>query len=233
MNTLKNALILAIDDDANVLALLNKLLAKQCKQFIFQTDAQAGLNLACTEQPDLILLDLNLPGADVDAPGVAQMLLGFLVTGGIGPFEAHQSGQGGSGAALQAQCRIGRVMALLFAGMVVVIALQFEGAKEAIDREGSAPFVVVAGGRLIVGIDAVGRPLQEITHHLIGRLEHGGAQEHFQFLDGDPGGRVGLKTGHQLPDFLVFGQEELWRGVFFFAPAARSARVRSTRSWAY
>ena len=83
------------------------------------------------------------------------------------------------------------------------------------------------------GIDAVGRPLQEIAHDLSGGLEDGCAQKHFQFLDGDPVGGVGLETGHQLPDFLVLGQEELWRGVFFFAPADRSARVRSTMSWAY
>ena len=108
----------------------------------------------------------------------------------------------------------------------------FEGAEEAIDCDRGAPFVVIARGRLVGGIDAVGRPLQEITHHLIGGFEDGCAQKHFQFLDGDSVGYVGLETGHQLSDFLVLGQEERRRRVFFFAPAARSARVCATIIWA-
>ena len=152
---------------------------------------------------------LNLAAVHLDASGVAQMLLGFLIAGGLGSLEAHQAGQGRSSACLQAQRRVGRSVALFFASVVVVITLQLEGAEDAVDRDGGAPFVVIAWGRLVGGIAAVGRPLQEIGHDLTGGFEDGRAQKHFQFLDGDPAGRVGLKTGHQPPDFLVLGQEEL------------------------
>ena len=42
-----------------------------------------------------------------------------------------------------------------------------------------------------------------------------------------------LEAGHQLLNFLVLGQEEFWRRVFFFGPASLSARVFSTSSCAY
>ena len=75
--------------------------------------------------------------------------------------------------------------------------------------------------------------LQEEAHQRIGRFEEGGAHQHFQLLHGNPGRFPRLEAGHQLLDFLVLGQEEFWRRVFFFAPASLWARVFSTTSCAY
>jgi DNA-binding NarL/FixJ family response regulator len=58
MNTLKNATVLAIDDDPDILALLEALLVDKCKKLILLDNAEIGLELACKEQPDLILLDV-------------------------------------------------------------------------------------------------------------------------------------------------------------------------------
>ena len=79
----------------------------------------------------------------MDASGVAQMLLGFLIAGGLGSLEAHQAGQGRSSASLQAQRRI---VTLFFASVVIVITLQVEGAEDAVDRDGGVPFVMIARG---------------------------------------------------------------------------------------
>lgn len=63
------------------------------------------------------------------------------------------------------------------------------------------------------------------SHQRVGRLEEGGAHQHFQLLDGFPVGLLPLKLHHQRVDFLLLGQEEVGGEVFFFEPACRSARV--------
>ena len=79
---------------------------------------------------------------------------------------------------------------------------------------------------LVGGIDPVGGRLQEKAPQRGGRLEEGGAHQHFQWLDGQPVEGLPLKLRHHLADCLVLGQAEVRRGVFFFfEPAARSARV--------
>lgn len=60
MDTLKDATILAIDDDVQTLFLLNKLLVNKCKELLLQNNAAAGVKLAQKKQPDLILLDVFL-----------------------------------------------------------------------------------------------------------------------------------------------------------------------------
>ena len=124
-------------------------------------------------------------------------------------------------------------MPLLFACMVVVVALQCEGAKDAIDLEVSPPLVMLARLGLIGGVDAVGGSLQQESHQCIGRLVNRRAHQHFQLLDHHPVGLGRLKADHQLLDFLILGQEELGRGIFFFEPASRSARVCAATSATY
>ena len=161
---------------------------------------------------------LHLPGADLDAPGFRQVLLGFLVTGFIGPLQTDQPGQSRGVARLQAQRGIGGIMPLLFAFMVVVSALQGEGAKHARELELGPALGLLARLGLVGGIDPIRRPLQQKTHQRVGRLEDGGAHQHFQLLDGHPIGLARLETSHQLLDFLVLGQEQFRAGAFFFDP---------------
>jgi PAS domain S-box-containing protein len=60
MNT-EAARILAVDDEPAVLGLLHHVLEQENYQVLKAADGRAGLSLAKTEQPDLILLDINLP----------------------------------------------------------------------------------------------------------------------------------------------------------------------------
>uniref|UniRef100_UPI00405652C1 response regulator n=1 Tax=Candidatus Electronema sp. TaxID=2698783 RepID=UPI00405652C1 len=60
MNT-KAARILAVDDEPAVLGLLHHVLEREKYQVLKAADGRAGFNLAKTEHPDLILLDINLP----------------------------------------------------------------------------------------------------------------------------------------------------------------------------
>lgn len=60
MDNLKDATILAIDDDIQILFLLNKLLVNKCKELLLQNNAAAGVKLAQEKQTDLILLDVFL-----------------------------------------------------------------------------------------------------------------------------------------------------------------------------
>ena len=112
------------------------------------------------------------------------MLLGLLVAGLIGSFQAHQPGQGGGAASLQSQGRIGRIVPLLLARMIVVVAFQGEEPEDAIDGQWRSPLALPAWFGLVSRVDAVGGLLQQISDHLVGRLENGRAHQHLQLLDG-------------------------------------------------
>jgi CheY-like chemotaxis protein len=58
------AKILVIDDQPNVRALLEMLLRPQGFDVIFAENGWKGLQLYRQEHPDVILLDLNMPGLD-------------------------------------------------------------------------------------------------------------------------------------------------------------------------
>jgi hypothetical protein len=139
---------------------------------------------------------LNLPCADPDAAGFQQMVFGFLVTGLVGSLQATQSRQRGRATHLQPQRRIGRIMSLLFAFLVVVVALQFAGAKDALDAEAGPPLVVLARLGLVGGINAVGSSLQQESHQCIGRFVNRRAHQHLHLLDRHPVGLGRLEAGY-------------------------------------
>jgi len=58
------ATILVIEDNATNMKLTTMLLVTAGHSFITATDAEAGLSLAREHQPDLILMDVQLPGMD-------------------------------------------------------------------------------------------------------------------------------------------------------------------------
>ena len=60
----ENFLILVIDDVRHNLQLLGELLEKVGYETTFATSGSQGLERAQTAQPDLILLDLMMPGMD-------------------------------------------------------------------------------------------------------------------------------------------------------------------------
>lgn len=56
--------ILAIDDDPNVLKLLESTLRPEGYQVIVAADGAYGMALLNEEKPDLVLLDIGMPGPD-------------------------------------------------------------------------------------------------------------------------------------------------------------------------
>lgn len=56
--------ILIVDDDSNIAELISLYLTKECFETAIATDGETALLLADSFQPNLILLDLMLPGID-------------------------------------------------------------------------------------------------------------------------------------------------------------------------
>lgn len=56
--------ILIVDDDANIAELISLYLMKECYQTIIAGDGETAVDMADREKPDLILLDIMLPGID-------------------------------------------------------------------------------------------------------------------------------------------------------------------------
>ena len=75
------ARILVVEDNPTNMKLVVMLLAKAGHSVISAADAEAGLTLARTERPDLILMDIQLPGMDGLAATV--LLKSDEVTSGI------------------------------------------------------------------------------------------------------------------------------------------------------
>ena len=113
------------------------------------------------------------------------MLLGFLIAGLISAFQADQSGQRGAIRTFQTQGRIGRIMALLFAVVIIIVALQFETAEDTLHDQRLSALACLPCFGLIRCIDAVGASLKKIGHQRIGRFEHRRAQQYFHFLEAE------------------------------------------------
>ncbi|HUE96179.1 MAG TPA: response regulator [Longimicrobiaceae bacterium] len=58
------ARVLVIEDNASNMTLATFLLESAGHAVLAATDAEAGLNIARTEHPELILMDIQLPGMD-------------------------------------------------------------------------------------------------------------------------------------------------------------------------
>ena len=58
------AKILYIEDIQDNITLVEKIVTSRGHEFLYAKSAEAGLNMAFTSNPDLILLDLGLPDAD-------------------------------------------------------------------------------------------------------------------------------------------------------------------------
>lgn len=74
-------LILAVDDEVNILELLKFNLTKEGYQVITVTDGQQALKVARAEKPDLIILDIMLP--EMDGYDVCRLLKANQETAGI------------------------------------------------------------------------------------------------------------------------------------------------------
>jgi hypothetical protein len=76
---------------------------------------------------------LNLAGRHGNPARFGQGQLRFLIAGCVRSLQTEQPGQGRRVAAFPTQRRIGRGMPLVLARVIVVVALQLEVAKEALD----------------------------------------------------------------------------------------------------
>ena len=86
--------------------------------------------------------------------------------------------------------------------------------EHAIDGQQGSPLALPARFGLVSGVEAVGGLLQQISRQLVGRLENGRADQHFQLLDGRTVGLGSLEASHQELDFLLLGEADL-EGEFF------------------
>ncbi|MDE3035728.1 MAG: sigma-54-dependent Fis family transcriptional regulator, partial [Nitrospirota bacterium] len=61
---LNHSRVMIVDDDAETLALLREITAKEGYQVATASSAEEALALAAREQPDVVITDLNMPGMD-------------------------------------------------------------------------------------------------------------------------------------------------------------------------
>ena len=74
--------ILVIDDEEDICSFSKSILERTGKFTVeYSTDASAGIQMAKATKPDLILLDINMPG--MDGGEVAQTLRDFKATSSI------------------------------------------------------------------------------------------------------------------------------------------------------
>ena len=140
----------------------------------------------------------------------------------------HQPSQSRRVADLQPQGGIGWEVALLLAGMVVVVTRQCKRPEPALHLETmAAPAPLARLGR-VGRLHSIHRPLQQAAHQRVGGLENGRADQPLQFLHQMAVRNLAGKTRPQLLDFLLLGQEDLGREVFFLKAAAISSRVFCT-----
>jgi len=61
---IKNATILVIDDEDDNLFIMAEYLEPECKKILLESHPEKALALTCTQQPDIILLDICMPEID-------------------------------------------------------------------------------------------------------------------------------------------------------------------------
>ena len=160
---------------------------------------------------------LNLAGRHRDAAGLLQMPLGFEVSRLVGPFQTNEFGQSRGVAHLQTQRGIGRIMALVLAGVIIVVPAQLEAAKNPLHPDGFPALATLL--QAWVGNAASMRSaacwsnqptrsladLKTAVRTKISNLSHSVALR-----------VLGFKPGDELLDFLFLGQEDCWEGLAFF-----------------
>jgi hypothetical protein len=146
------------------------------------------------------------------------VLLRFLIAHLIGTFQTQQPRQSRRVGHFQTQRRIGRIVSPFLARMVVIVTLQREGAKHALQLQRFPPFPMLSRLGLVGSIPALGGLLQEETHQRVGGLENSRAHQHFELLNRGPSRLLGGESGHQLRDFLFLREEEV--GALFFCAVA-------------
>jgi DNA-binding response OmpR family regulator len=64
MTASEEKMVLVVDDDPNVFELVQLYVASDQVEVLQALDAYAGLDIAIRQQPDLIMLDVMMPGTD-------------------------------------------------------------------------------------------------------------------------------------------------------------------------
>jgi hypothetical protein len=176
---------------------------------------------------------LDLTGRNLNAARLGQMLLGLLIARLVGSLQAEQPGQSRRITHFQTKSRIGRITALLFALVVIVVALQIKAAKETLDLQALTAFALFTRFGRVSRVDSVGRPLQQASYQRAGGFENGRAHQELQFLHQFAFRPLAFKTRHQLLDFFFLGEKNVRGAVFFLKPASRSARLCSATNRTY
>jgi hypothetical protein len=152
-----------------------------------------------------------------------EMKCGFLVAGFVGTFQADETGERGSVATFQSEDFVGGMMAVFFAGVVVVGTPQGGATEHALDVNLVTPLADFSGFGLVGGIDLVSSFLEELADEIRSGFEKGGAQQFFEISYKGATGLSGAEGGNQLLDFFVPGDVEgLVVGRFFLTSALRS-----------
>jgi hypothetical protein len=166
---------------------------------------------------------LDLPFSNDHAAYFLKMKRGFLVTGFVGTFQADETGERGSVAAFQSENFVGGMMAVFFAGVVVVGTPQGGATEHALDVNLVEPLADFSGFGLVGGINLVSSFLEELADEIRSGFEYGGAQQFFEISDKGATGLGGAEGGNQLLDFFVPGDVEgLIVRRFFLTSALRS-----------
>lgn len=168
---------------------------------------------------------LDLPRRNRNAAGLLQMPFGFQVGRLVGAFQTDQLGQRRRIAHFQTQGGVGGMVALLLAGVIVVIPLQWEAAEEALHPDGFPALARLSGLGLVAGIGPVRRFLEQPADQRIGGLEHRRAHQHFQLRHALTVQFPGFEACDQLLDFFFLGEADGRRERFFFFAAAMLWRV--------
>src|SRR2546425_1186773 len=218
-----------------------QLLAHHRHAFAFRADIHNGsvarARLSRALLPTLRVLSdapndsLNLPGRDFDTASLLQVPLGFEVGRLIGSLQAEEFGQGWSVADFQTQTRIGRIMALFFALVIIVVAAEPKTSEDSLQLNTFPTFSNLPGFGLISRIDALSSLLEQPAHQFIGRFENRRAHQNLQLSNLLSMRLTGLKGGNQLLDFLLLAENDL--GGEFFFESAMVLRVCSMTESAY
>lgn len=117
------------------------------------------------------------------------------------------------------------MVSLLLTLVIIVIPLQLEAAKDALNDDGFPSLARLPNLGLVGNIGPVSGLLEQPADQRIGGLEHRRAHQHFQLGDALSAQLPRFKTGDQLLDFFLLGEEDGRRERNFFLASAMFWRV--------